>query len=111
MDFALPAYHRIKLKESEKNDKYLDLAKEFKKIMEHESDNYTNRDYCFWYSNQRIIKKIIKKTGGLGGWSTSRDHPNYNIIEDGQNTEKNPGDLRRLAVTQNLVKDHQLKLM
>ncbi len=33
------------------------------------------------------------------------------IIENGQNTEKTPGDLRRLAVTQSPVKDHQLTLM
>ena len=32
MDFAVPADHRIKLKESEKKDKYLDLAREFKKL-------------------------------------------------------------------------------
>ena len=32
MDFALPADHRIKLKESEKKDKYLDLARELKKL-------------------------------------------------------------------------------
>ena len=32
MDFAVPADHRIKLKEYEKNDKYLDLAREVKKI-------------------------------------------------------------------------------
>ncbi len=31
MDFAVPAYHRVKLKESEKKDKYLDLAREVKK--------------------------------------------------------------------------------
>ena len=30
----------------------------------------------------------------------NRDHPNGSIIENGQNTEKSPGDLRRLAVTQ-----------
>ena len=30
--FAAPADHRINLKESEKNDKYLDLAREFKKM-------------------------------------------------------------------------------
>ena len=30
-DFAVPADHRIKLKESEKKDKYLDLVKELKK--------------------------------------------------------------------------------
>ena len=32
------------------------------------------------------------------------------IIENGQNTEKSPGDLRRFAVTQYPVKDHQLTL-
>ena len=32
MDFTLPADHRIKLKESEKKDKYLDLARELRKL-------------------------------------------------------------------------------
>ena len=32
MDFSVPADHRIKLKESEKKDKYLDLARELKKL-------------------------------------------------------------------------------
>ena len=41
----------------------------------------------------------------------SGDHSNYYIIKNGQNTEKSPGDLRRLAVTQTPVKDHQLTLM
>ena len=41
----------------------------------------------------------------------SEDLPNYYIIENGQNTEKSPGDLRRRAVTQTPVKDHQLTLM
>ena len=31
MDFAVPADHRVKLKESEKRDMYLDLARELKK--------------------------------------------------------------------------------
>ena len=31
VDFAVPANHRIKLKECEKRDKYLDLARELKK--------------------------------------------------------------------------------
>ena len=31
MDFAVPADHRVKLKEDEKKDKYLDLAEELKK--------------------------------------------------------------------------------
>ena len=32
VDFASPADHRIKLKECEKRDKYLDLARELKKL-------------------------------------------------------------------------------
>ena len=42
---------------------------------------------------------------------TSGDHPNDSIIENGQNTKKSPGDLRRLAVTQTPVKNHRLTLM
>ena len=38
VDFPVPADHRIKLKEIEKN-KYLDLARELKKKLEHEGDN------------------------------------------------------------------------
>ena len=40
--FAVPADHRIKLKECEKKDKYLDLTRELKKTVEHAGDNYTN---------------------------------------------------------------------
>ena len=32
MDFAIPADHRVKVKESEKKDKYLHLARELKKL-------------------------------------------------------------------------------
>ena len=38
VDFAVPADHRIKLKEYEKRGKYLDLARELKKL-------------CFWHGN------------------------------------------------------------
>ena len=92
-------------KTERKKDKYLDFARELKKTMEHEGDNCTYRDWCFWYSHQGIIKG----TGGLGSWSLCGDYPN--IFENGLNTEKNPGDLRRIAVTQTPVKNHQLKLM
>ena len=39
------------------------------------------------------------------------DHPDYDIIENGQNIEKSPADLGRLAVTQTPVKDHHLTLL
>ena len=32
VDLAVPAYYRVKLKENEKKDKYLDLARELKKL-------------------------------------------------------------------------------
>ena len=51
VDFAVPADHRIKLKECEKKDKYLDLARELKKTVEHAGDNYTNCNWCVWNSN------------------------------------------------------------
>ena len=53
VDFAVPADHRIKLKEYEKDekDKYLDLARELKKTMELAGDNYNNCNWCVWNSN------------------------------------------------------------
>ena len=80
MNFAVPVDPRVKLEENEKKkDKYLDLARELKKTVEHESDVYTNCDWCSCYSHRRIIKV----TGGLGNKRTSGDHPNYYIIENG----------------------------
>ena len=103
VDFAVPADHRIKLKESEKKDKYLDSARELKKTVELASDDYTSYNWSYWYSHQRIGTR----TGGLGNNWTNGDNPHYCIIEIVQNTEKSPGDLRRFAVTQTPVKDHQ----
>ena len=54
VDFAVPVDNRIKLKESEKKDKYLDLVRDLKKTMDHKNDNHTNRDWCFWYSHQGL---------------------------------------------------------
>ena len=54
---------------------------------------------------------VTKGTRGLGSWRTNGDHPNDSIIENGQNTETSPGDLRRLAVTQTPGEDHQLALV
>ena len=51
VDFAVLAGHRIKLKESEKKNKYLDLARELNKLWKHEADDYTNHDWCILYSN------------------------------------------------------------
>ena len=104
VDFAVPADHRIKLKKCEKRDKYFDLARELRKKL--------------WNMQVTIIPIVIgafgtvtKGSGGFGSWRPSGDHPNNSIIENGKKTEKSPGDLRRLAVTQSPVKGHQLTLM
>ena len=92
------------MKESEKGDNYPDLTE---KTMEHESDSDTNCNQCTQYSHQRIDKQ----TGQTGNNSIKGEHPNYNIIKTDQNTEKSPGDLRRLAVTQTSVEDNRLTLV
>ena len=57
-----------------------------------------------------VTKGLLKEQEDLEvGGRVETIHPNY-IIENGQNTEKSPGDLRRLAVTQSPLKDHQLTL-
>ena len=92
----------VKLKEREKKYIYLDRTKDLKKVW--------NMKVTF-IPNLIGARKIINGAGGLGNTETSEDHPNNYIIENGQNTEKYPGDLRRLAVTQTSVKDPQLKLI
>ena len=51
VDFAFPTDHKIKLKECGKKDKYIDLARELKKNMEHAGDNYINCNWCVWNGN------------------------------------------------------------
>ena len=58
MDFAILADHRVKLKESEKRDNYLDLARELKKTMKHEGDGDTNCNWCSQHTHQRIVKGL-----------------------------------------------------
>ena len=92
------------MKENEKKGKYLDLARELKKTVEHESDGDTNCNWCAWFSYQRIGTGIRE----LGNKRTSRDQPNYYMVKIDQNTEKSLGDLRRLVVTQTPIRNHRL---
>ena len=99
VDFAVPANHWVKLKEGEKRNKR-------QKTMGHESDGDTDRKWCARYSHQMIGTR----TEELGNTRMSGDHPNYSIVEIGQNT-KSRGDLRRLAIAQTPVENHQLTLV
>ena len=74
--------------------------------MENESDDDTSCKWRTRYSQQRIDTG----TGGLGNKRTLGDRQHYSIIEIGQNSEKSPGNLRRLAVTQTLVGNQRLTL-
>ena len=62
-----------------------------------------------------VLSKVVKEFGTRikrhGNERMKRDHRNYTIIKIGQNTQKRPGDLMGLAVTQTPVKNHQLTLM
>ena len=107
VDFAVPADHRINLKESEKKDKYLDLARELKKLWNMKVTIVS----IVIGALGTITKGLLKKPRGLGSWRTGRDYPNDNIAKNGQNPETSLGDLRSLAVTQTPVKDYQLTLM
>ena len=75
-----------------------------KKAMENEGDDDTDCNCCTWNETQRLGKW----TGKLGNQMSNRDNSNYSIIKIGYNTEKDPGDLRRLTVIQTPLKDHQL---
>ena len=67
--------------------------------------------------NQTIIiiktihLKIGTRTGGHGNKRSRREHPNYSIVEIGQNIERSPGYLRTRAVTQTSVENHLLTLV
>ena len=70
--------------------------------MEHESDGDTNYYWCTWNNPQRFDKG----TARLGNKRKSRGHPDYSIIKIGHNTEKSPGNWRRLAVSQLQLRDY-----
>ena len=61
----------MKIQESKKIDKYLDLIWELKKL-ECEGDSYTN---CSWYT-QNALKRFGKKTWGI------RNEKNWNHPDD-----------------------------
>ena len=103
--FPVPADHKVKLKKREKRDKYIDLARERKKL---------------WDMVVTVIPVVIGILGtvnkglvkGLRNVEIrARDNPNYSFTKICQNTQKRPGDLRGLAVTLTPVGNHQLTLV
>ena len=63
--------------------------------------------WCTWNNRQRIGKGIR----GLGNKMTSGYHPEKSTFNISQNTEKSPGDVRTLAVSQTPQRNHHLMLV
>ena len=99
VEFSFLDNHRVKLKESEKKDKYLDLTRKLEKLR--------NMKVAIIPIVIGVLGTVTKGTGGLGNKRKSGDHPKYCISDIDQNTQKSPGDLKRLAVTYTPVKDYQ----
>ena len=72
----------------------LALLEQKNKTFEHKDDSDTNCTWCSLNNLQRIGKGIRKLKNRI----ISQDHPDYNLIKIGQNTEKS---LEETAVTQN----------
>ena len=75
--------------------------------MKHEDDSDTSGNWC----SRNNPQMIGKETGRLGNKRTSRAHPDDSINKIGQNTEKIPGDLRRLPVIQTTVENQRFTLV
>ena len=96
VNFAVPADPIVKLGESKKRDKYLDHARESKEI----GNTKVTVILIATGALGTIPKRIGKGTGRLGNKRTSEDRPDNSIDKIGQNTEKSPGELKRLVVSQ-----------
>ena len=73
--------------------------------MKHENNGDANCNWHARYSHQRFVTG----TRGLRNKQTSSDHPNYSFAEICHNTEKSPGDMKRLTVPQTPVKNSLLR--
>ena len=85
-----------------KESKYLDLARELRKLWNMKVTVIATGIGALWM----VPKKFGKRTERVGNWRTNRYHPIYRIVEIGQNIEKCSWDQRRLAVTQTALKNH-----
>ena len=83
MNLSVRVDQRVKLKESEKRGKYLNLARELKKM---------------WNMIGTLTPIVIGEHGTAAkglvqNKRTNGDHPNYSIIKIGQNTKKCSGNM------------------
>ena len=103
VDFAIPINHRVKIKENKKRKKYLEL----KKLWNMKVMVIPIIIGALWM----VPKGFIKGMEELEIRVHAENIPNYSIVKISKNTGKSPGDIRRVVVTQTLVKYHQLTLV
>ena len=104
VDFDILADHRVKLKESEKRDKYLDLVRELeKKPMEYKSDRDTNCGWYSRYSHQCLVQGL--KDFEIRGWIETI--LTTALLKSARILRRV---LRKLAVPKNPVRNHRLAL-
>ena len=86
VDFAVPADHRIKLKECEKRDKYLDLARELKILWNMKVAIIPILIGAFG----TITKGLLKGLKDLEVGDRVETIQTTALLKNGQNTEKSP---------------------
>ena len=96
MGFAVLLKSKVKMKEREKINKYLDLAWEQKKLW--------NVKVTVIVIINDSLRTVTKGIGGIGNQRKNQKHLHYNIVEISENAKKNPGDLIRVVATQTPVK-------
>ena len=69
MDFAVPVDHRVKIKVNKNINKYLDLARDLKKLWNKGDEN------VIWNDPQGLEKV----TGRIGNQGKNKDHQEHNI--------------------------------
>ena len=141
VDFSVPADHRVKLKENENIDKYLDLARELKKLwnmrvkmipiivgalgmvpksLEDRLEEFEIRgrietiQTTALLRSAGIFRRVLESWEELLSLTSGNNHhisPMWRNMLIRITIQQNPGDLRRLALTQTPVKDHQLLLV
>ena len=102
VDLAVPTDHWLELKESKKRDNTYILQKNWKK---------RNMNLIVIQIVIGVLGTLNKETEGLGNKKTSGEHPHCSIVDIGQNTKKNPGELKSLVFTQSPEENHQLTLV
>ena len=107
MDFAIRADHIVKLKESKKKDKYLHLAREQKKLWNMKVTVLLTVNAALGTVSKGLVQRLeeLEIRGRVEPIQTTE------LLRSARMLRKFLGNLRRLAVTQTPVRNHQFVLM